>query len=153
MRTLEAEIVQVKEGRYWARPMTSRVKLHWTPARIEWETVEPVQASVVIEGDRVRVTGIGTGGSDVGAAARDPRVASLLRFLRALVAFDLPSIERDYELTWQGRTVEARPRPSTTAFLDRIRLTFDEQDEIHLVELTTPSEVTRLEFLKVERTR
>ncbi len=153
VKTLEADIVQVKEGRFWARPLTSHVKLHWTPSRIEWETTEPVRASVVVEGDRVRVTGPGTDGRDLGAAARDPRVAALLKFLRALVAFDLPSIEKEFELTWQERALDGRPRASTGSAFEHIRLTFDADDEIQLVEFSTATEKTRLEFLKVERTR
>jgi hypothetical protein len=152
-KTLEADIIQVKEGRYWARPLTSHVKLHWTPSRIEWETTEPVRASVVVEGDRVRVTGPGTESRDLGGAARDPRIGALLKFLKALVAFDLPSIEKDYELTWQERSLEGRPRAATATALERIRLTFDANDEIHVVEFSTATEKTRLEFLKVERTR
>ncbi len=31
LRRLSADVIQVKEGRYWARPFETRVKLRYTP--------------------------------------------------------------------------------------------------------------------------
>lgn len=152
-RSLSADVVQTKEGRYWARPMVSHVRLRWTPELVEWETLDPVHSTVIIEGDRARVAG-GAGGRALGPVAGDPRFTALVRFLRALAAFDLPALERDFSLTWLPRQVAATPRPGSS--LDMLRsvvLTFDERGEIRLIEIATPSETTRLEFTRVERTR
>jgi hypothetical protein len=151
--SLTAEIVQTKEGRYWARPLVSHVRLRWTPSRVDWETLDPVPSTVVIEGDRVQVASGGTA-RDLGAQARDPRFAALVRFLRALAGFDLPALESDFSLAWGAREVVATPRPgSSLASIRRVRLSFDDDGEIRRIELESPSETTRLEFQRVTRTR
>jgi hypothetical protein len=150
---LRADVVQTKEGRYWARPLTSHVRLRWTPARVEWETLDPVPSTVVIEGDRIRVT-TASGTRELGALAADPRMAALVRFLRALAAFDQPALERDFQLAWGAREVVATPRPgSALAMLREVRLRFDDDAEIRRIEIASPGETTRLEFERVERVR
>ncbi|MEI6224109.1 MAG: outer membrane lipoprotein carrier protein LolA [Deltaproteobacteria bacterium] len=152
-RSLTAEVVQVKEGRYWARPLTSHVRLRWTPGRVEWETLDPVPSTVVIEGDRVQVVS-GGNARDLGAQARDPRFAALVRFLRALAAFDLPALEGDFVLAWGPREVVATPRPgSSLSLVRKVRLVFGDDLEVRRIELESPSETTRLEFQRVERVR
>ena len=152
-KSLSAEIVQTKEGRYWARPLVSHIRLTWTPQRMEWLTRDPVPSRVVIEGGHIVVSG-GAGSRDLRAAEADPRFAALLRLLQALAAFDLEALQQDHALAWGGRDVVATPTTkSGAALLTRIRLVFDDDAEIRLIELTMPSEVTRLEFQRVERTR
>jgi hypothetical protein len=152
-RSLSADIVQTKEGRYWARPLVSHVRLRWTPGRVEWETLDPVPSKVVIEGDRIRVDAEG-GVRDLGARAGDPRFAALLRFLQALAAFDLPALEGDFALAWGAKDVVATPRPgSSPGIVTKARLLFDDEGEIRLIEMWTPSEITRLEFQRVARVR
>ncbi len=152
-RSLTAEVVQTKEGRYWARPLTSHVRLRWTPARVEWETLDPVPSTVVIEGDRVQVLS-GGAARDLGAQARDPRFAALVRFLRALAAFDLPALEGDFVLAWGPREVVATPRAgSSLSMVKKVRLVFGDDLEVRRIELESPSETTRLEFQRVERVR
>ena len=152
-KSLTAEIVQTKEGKYWARPFTTRVRLRWTPGRVEWVTLDPVPSTVVIEGDRIRVVGDGRD-RDLGAVANDPRFAALLRLLRALAAFDIPALEEDFSLTWGGRDITATPRPrSNLAMIRQVKLSFDDEGEIRLIEMSTPTETTRVEFQRVERVR
>jgi hypothetical protein len=152
-RSLTADVVQVKEGRYWARPMTSHVHLRWTPARVEWETVDPVPSTVIIEGDRIQVR-TSSGTRDLGALAADPRMAALVRFLRALAASDVAALERDFALAWGEREVVATPRPgSSLSLLKEVRLTFDADAEIRRIEIASPAETTRLDFERVERVR
>jgi hypothetical protein len=152
-RSLTADVVQVKEGKYWARPLTSHVKLRWTPARVEWETLDPVPSMVVIEGDRIQVR-TASGSRELGALASDPRMAALVRFLRALAASDVPALERDFALAWGDREVVATPRPgSSLSMLREVRLAFDADAEIRRIEIASPAETTRLQFERVERVR
>lgn len=152
-KSLTADIVQTKEGKYWARPFTTHVRLRWTPGRVEWETLDPVRSTVVIEGDRIRVVGDGRD-RDLGAVASDPRFAALIRFLRALAAFDLPALEEEFSLTWGARDITATPRPkSNLAMIRQVKLSFDGEGEIHLIEMSTATETTRIEFQRVERVR
>jgi hypothetical protein len=132
-RSLTADVVQTKEGRYWARPLTSHVRLRWTPGRVEWETLDPVPSTVVIEGDRVQVVS-GGGSRDLGAQARDPRFAALVRFLRALAAFDLTALEGDFVLAWGPREVVATPRPgSSLSMVRKVRLVFGDDLEVRRI--------------------
>jgi len=152
IRSLSAEVLQTKEGRYWARPLESRIRLRYTPERITWETLSPVRSTVVIEGEKLTVLSGAGAPRDLGAAASDPRVAGLLRFLRALLALDLAAIERDFELSYGPGELLARPRAgSDLAFLAVLRLRFDPRAELTGLEIETATERTRLAFETVER--
>ncbi len=152
LRGLSADVVQVKEGKYWARPFESRVKLRYTPERVEWETVAPVKALAVIEGSALWLVGPDGVRRDLGPAAGDPRLVALLRFVRALLAVDLAGIERDFELAYGPGQLVATPRPgSELALFTAVRLTFAPDLEITGVELDTRDERTRLRFEHVER--
>jgi hypothetical protein len=152
VQQLTADVTQRKEGRYWARPFESRIRLRYTPERVVWETVSPVKASVVLEGSSITITGPGGARRDLGPADGDPRAAGLVRFIRALLAFDLPAIERDFVLTYGERTVVATPRPnSDLSIFKSIRLRFDDHLDIVSIDLDTDSEHTALRFENVER--
>jgi hypothetical protein len=151
---LTADVVQVKEGKYWARPFESRVKLRYTPARVEWETVAPVKALAVIEGSALWLAGPDGKRRDLGPAAGDPRLAALLGFVRALLAVDLPAIERDFVVAYGPGTLQATPRPGSTLALFRsVKLRFAEDLTIATVELETAEERTLLRFERVEQQR
>jgi len=152
-RSLAADIVQTKEGRYWARPLVSHIRLRWTPARVEWEILDPVHSTVVIEGERLRVL-TDKGSRDMGAVAGDPRFTALLRFLRALASFDLAALERDFSLSWGARDIVATPREGAgLGVLKLVRLEFDDAGEIRRIDVETAAETTRIEFRNVERVR
>ncbi len=152
VQQLTADVTQRKEGRYWARPLESRIRLRYTPERVVWETVSPVKATVVLEGGTITITGPGGTRRDLGPAGGDPRVAGLVRFIRALLAFDLPAIERDFQLTYGEGTVVATPRPtSDLRFFKSIRLRFDDRLNIVSIDLDTDSEHTSLLFENVQR--
>jgi len=152
VQQLTADVAQRKEGRYWARPLESRIRLRYTPERVVWETLSPVKATVVLEGGAITITGPGGARRDLGPASGDPRVAGLVRFIRALLAFDLPAIERDFVLTYGEGTVVATPRPtSDLSFFKAIRLRFDDHLEIVSIDLDTDSEHTGLRFENVQR--
>lgn len=152
VRSLSADVVQVKEGRFWARPLESRVKLRYTPERIVWETLSPVRSSVVIEGDRLEVLDAAGRPRGPNALGGDPRVAALLGFIRALVAVDLDALERDFTLRYGPGELVATPREgSRLALFTSIRLRFDARDELAAMELETATERTRLTFQRVER--
>ncbi len=152
VQELTADVTQRKEGRYWARPLESRIRLRYTPERVVWETVSPVKATVVLEGGSITITGPGGARRDLGPASGDPRVAGLVRFIRALLAFDLPAMERDFQLTYGEGTVVATPRPtSDLSFFKAIRLRFDDRLDIESIDLDTESEHTSLLFENVRR--
>jgi hypothetical protein len=152
LRRLSADVVQVKEGRYWARPFESRVKLRYTPERVEWETVAPVRAQAVIEGGALYVAFADGRRSELLPMAGDPRLAALLRFVRALLAVDLAGIERDFVLSYGPGELRATPRPgSDLALFTGLRLRFGRDLEIASVDLETPQERTHLRFEHVER--
>jgi len=151
-RALCADVLQVKEGRYWARPYVSRIRLRWTPERVEWTTLSPVASTVVIDGDGLTVRGPDGLPRDLGPAAADPRFVAMLGFVRALLALDIDRIERDFVLAWGPGEVSATPRPgSPLALFTAIRLLVDERGEIASLELETATERTRLTFERVER--
>ncbi len=149
---LDADVVQVKEGKYWARPFESKVKLRYTPGRVEWETVAPVHALAVIEGSALWLVGPDGKKRDLGPAAGDPRLAALLGFVRSLLSVDLAGIEREFTLRYGPGTLEAVPRPgSTLALFLSVKLRFGPELEIQAVDLTTADEETHLRFEHVER--
>jgi len=152
IRRLEAEVVQVKEGKHWARPFESRVKLRYTPGRVEWETVAPVQALAVIEGDALYLVGPDGKRRDLGPMAGDPRLEAILRFVRALLSVDLPGIERDFALTYGPGELTATPRPgSQLELFTAVRLRFGADLSIAAVDLETRDEKTHLRFERVEQ--
>ncbi len=152
LRALDADLVQVKTGKYWARPLESHIKLLYTPTRVVWETLQPLHSKVVIEGSTLTVIGPDGQPRDLGAAAGDPRVAALLRFIRALLALDLPAIERDFTLSYGPNDIEALPRPgSDLKLFAAVRLHFDDDLELVSLELQSDTELTRLRFERVER--
>ena len=152
LRRLEADVVQVKEGKRWARPFESRVKLRYTPGRVEWETVAPIHGLAVIEGDALFLVGPDGKRRDMGPMAGDPRLEAILRFVRALLAVDLPGIERDFVLAYGPGELTAKPRPgSDLALFTAVRLRFEADLDVAAVDLETRDERTHLRFEHVVR--
>lgn len=152
LRSLTADVVQVKEGKFWARPFESRVRLRYTPERVVWETVKPIASTVTIEGGRIGITDARGAHRDLAGAAADPRIAALLGFLQALLALDLPRIERDFVLAWEPRGITATPRPgSAVPLFKRIVLRFDGASDLESLVLESETETTRLSFSRIER--
>ncbi len=152
LQRLTAEVVQVKEGKYWARPFESRVELRYTPERVEWETVAPVHALAVIEGSALYLVGPDGARRDLGPAAGDPRVGALLHFVRALLAVDLAGIEHDFVLSYGPGQVTATPRPgSDLGLFTAVRLGFTPELDVTSVDLETRDEKTHLRFEHVVR--
>jgi hypothetical protein len=152
LRRLTAEVVQVKEGRHWARPFRSQVRLRYTPERVEWETVAPVRSLAVIEGGALTLVGPDGARRELSAAAGDPRLSALLRFVQALLAVDLPGIEREFALAYGPGELTATPRPgSALSLFTAVRLRFGPDLELLSVDLETPDERTHLAFERVAR--
>lgn len=153
LASLSADVVQVKEGRFWARPFRSQVKLRWTPARIRWETLAPVRSIVTIEGDVLTITDARGAVRTLGAAG-DPRFKALVELLRAFLALDLPRIERDFTLEYSGLELVARPRPGAPLrVFTGLRFRFDERLELRRLDLDAEGEQTHLTFENVVRER
>jgi hypothetical protein len=149
---LTAEVLQVKDGRRWARPLESRVRLRWRPGRVEWETLSPIKSTVVVQGEAITVLGPDGRARDLGAAAADPRLGAVLRLVRALLGADLGGLEREYALAFSGREVALTPREGPAASLfESVRLRFDDAGEIAEVRIASPAETTRMTFLSVVR--
>ncbi|WP_242392181.1 LolA family protein [Anaeromyxobacter oryzisoli] len=154
VRSLRADVVQVKEGKYWARPLESRIRLQYVPGRVVWETLTPVRSTVVVSDAGMTVTGPDGRPRDMGPVTNDPRFAAIIRFIRALFAVDLPGIERDFELCYAPGRLVAKPRPGSDVQLFReVRLEFDDALELRNVELDSATERTRLTFSRIERDR
>lgn len=152
LRSLSADVVQVKEGRFWARPLESRIRLRYTPERIVWETISPFRSSVVIEGGRLTVLDASGRARDVGGLSGDPRVTALVRFIRSLIAVDLDAIDREFTIRYGPGELVAVPREgSALKLFTSIRLRFDDRDDLTAMEIETPNERTRLAFERVER--
>lgn len=152
IRSLSADVVQVKEGRFWARPLESRIRLTYTPERITWETVAPIRSTVTIAGDTLAVADASGKTRALGALAGDPRVVALLGFIRSLIAVDLEAIERDFTIRYGDGELVATPREGGRLKLfESVRLRFDASDDLTGMELVTPTERTRLSFQNVER--
>jgi hypothetical protein len=150
IRRLEADVVQVKEGKHWARPFESRVKLRYTPARVEWETTAPVHALAVIEGEALYLVGPDGQRRDMGPMAGDPRLEAILRFVKALLSVDLAGIERDFVLAYGPGELTATPRPgSQLELFTAVRLRFEADLGIASVDLETKDEKTHLRFERV----
>lgn len=152
LESLSADVVQVKEGRFWARPFESRIRLRYSPGRVVWETLKPVPSTVTIEGQRVEIADARGGRRTLDALAGDPRFAGLLGFLQALLALDLPRIERDFALRYEPGVLTATPHPGAERPLfTRIVLRFDDALDLESLLLESETERTRLTFSKVER--
>ncbi|HET9598472.1 MAG TPA: outer membrane lipoprotein carrier protein LolA [Anaeromyxobacteraceae bacterium] len=152
LRSLSADVVQLKEGRFWARPLESRVRLRYTPERVVWETLTPVRSTVTIEGGALTVVGADGRPRDLAPVANDRRLAGLVRFIQALLAVDLPAIERDFVLSYGPGQLVATPRPGGALDLfTGIVLRFDSDLDLVSLELDTTSERTRLSFHNVKR--
>jgi hypothetical protein len=151
VRTLSADVVQLKDGRFWARPLESRVRLSYTPERVVWETLTPVRSTVTIQGGTFTVVGADGRERDMGLMASDPRFAAIIRFIRSLLAVDLPAIERDFTLAYGPGELVATPRQDSQFKLFRvIVLRFDPALELTSLQLETESERTRLTFHNVQ---
>lgn len=151
LTSLSADITQVKEGRFWARPMRSQIKLRWTPGHIEWETVSPIRSLVTIEGQVLTITDSRGMARTLGAAS-DPRFQALITLLRAFLSLDLPAIEREYTLEYAGLDLVARLRPEAAVRVFRaLRFRFDERLELVGLELVAELELTNLTFDHVIR--
>lgn len=152
LTSLTADVVQLKEGKFWARPFESRVRLRYTPQRVVWETVKPLPSTVVIAGGDVEITDSRGARRSLDAGARDPRFTALLGFLQALLAFDLPGIEKDFDLAWGERELTATPRAGGAVRLfNRITMRFDADTELASLVLESEAERTRLTFTRVQR--
>ena len=152
IRSLSADVVQVKEGRFWARPLESRIRLRYTPERIVWETLSPVRSTVTIEGEHLVLADAAGRTRELGALAGDPRVVALLGFIRSLIAVDLESLERDFTIRYGDGELVATPREgSSLKIFESILLRFDSRDDLTGMELRTAMERTRLSFQNVER--
>lgn len=82
----------------------------------------------------------------------DPRVTAMIRFIRALVALDLASIERDFTVRYGPRELVATPRASSElAVFESIRMRFDEHVDPVELEVRTANERTSLRFERLER--
>jgi hypothetical protein len=153
LSALSADVGQVKEGRHWARPLRSQIKLRWSPARIQWETLTPVRSLVTIEGEVLTITDARGGARTLGAAG-DPRFKALIELLRAFLALDLPRIERDFTLEYRGLELLARPRPGASlGVFTGLRFRFDDQLELRTLDLESADEQTHLTFENVVRER
>jgi len=151
LASLTAEITQVKEGRFWARPMRSAVGLRWTPSRIEWETRSPIRSLLVIEGGALTITDAHGKVRSLGAAG-DPRLQSLVTLLRAFLSLDLAAIERQYELHYQGTDLVARLRPEAPVrVFSTLRFHFDERLDLASLVLEAEGERTTLVFDRLTR--
>jgi hypothetical protein len=151
LAALSADVTQVKEGRFWARPMRSQIKLRWTQGRIEWETVSPVRSLVTIEGEALSITDSHGQPRSLGANG-DPRFKALITMLRAFLSLDLPAIERDFTLEYAGLDLVARLRPEAAVrVFSTLRFRFDERLELIGLELVAESERTTLTFDNVVR--
>lgn len=151
---LSADVTQVKEGKFWARPMRSKIKLQWTPKKILWEALTPVHSRVTIEGGALTITAPDGSSRTLGGASGDPRFSALIGLLEAFLALDLPRIEKDFALEYDGLALIARPRPTTAVRqFTAIRFRFDEQLELRTLELESESEKTRLSFENIARVK
>jgi len=147
LRSLEADVLQVKAGRFWALPFQSRIRFRYTSGRVVWETLAPVHSVAIIQGDQLTVTGADGKAREMGGLSADPRMTALLRFLRTLMAVDLIGLERYFVLAYGPREVVARPRPTSDLKLfEAIRLHFDDDAELTGLDLETATERTRLTF-------
>lgn len=152
LASLTAEISQVKEGRFWARPMRSAVSLRWTPARIEWETRTPIRSLLVIEGGALTITDAHGQVRTLGAAG-DPRLQTLVTLLRAFLSLDLAAIERQYQLEYRGSDLLATLRPEAPVrVFSALRFHFDEHFDLASLDLEAEGERTRLVFDRLVRT-
>lgn len=152
IRSLSADVVQVKDGRFWARPLESRIRLRYTPERIVWGTVSPVRSTVTIEGERLVVSDAAGKTRDLVPVAGDRRVVALLGFIRALIAVDLDALERDFTIRYGVGELVATPRDgSPLKLFEGIVLRFDARDDLTGMELVTATERTRLSFRNIER--
>lgn len=145
-----AEVEQEKTARFLARPLKSEVLLSMKAGRIDWRTLRPVASAIAIDADGVHMEGGAAPGASeaMAMAGRDPRAVAFIGFLRALFALDFPAIEKDFALTFEGRRMEALPRPSSSlgAMIRAIEITFAESLAIERVVVETPDETTTLRF-------
>jgi hypothetical protein len=152
IHSLDADVVQRKEGRFWARPFESQIRLRYTPDRIVWETLSPVHSTVTIESKRLAITDASGNSRELGAAAGDPRVVALLGFFRALITVDLESLNRDFAIQYGEGELVATPRQGEKARLfESIRLQFNARYDLVAMELVTKTERTHLTFRALER--
>lgn len=151
LASLTAEVSQMKEGRYWARPMRSEIQLEWTPQQTRWKTISPVQSTVIIAGDALTVTD-SHGSVRTLEGSADPRFGALVSLLRAFLGLDLPRIERDFILEFRGHDLVARARPDASVTLFKtVTFRFDDELDIRGVDLVSDSEQTHLAFRNVVR--
>ena len=147
MGPFTAEAEQTKTARFLARPLVSKVHLRYTAERIEWETLTPIHSSVVIDKDGLHVQG----GAGPGTAKQDPRAMALIRFIRNLFALDFAALEQDFTLSFEGRSMKAAPKESSSlkGMLGAIEMRFTDSLDLESLQIVTPDETSKLLFQKL----
>ncbi|MBQ4335102.1 MAG: outer membrane lipoprotein carrier protein LolA [Myxococcaceae bacterium] len=150
LTAFRATVEQEKTARFLARPLKSEVEIEMKDGRIDWRTTRPVKSSIAIDQNGIHMeSGAAPGmGEAMAQASRDPRAVAFIGFLRALFALDFAAIERDFELTFEGRAMRATPRADSSLgeMIQSIAIDFAADLAIERVEVRTRDETTTLRF-------
>ncbi|MDR0965967.1 MAG: hypothetical protein LBM75_05635 [Myxococcales bacterium] len=145
-----ASVDQEKTARFLARPLKSEIALSMKDGRIDWRTLKPVASAIAIDANGIHLEGNGSSGAAeaLAAASKDPRATAFIGFLRALFALDFDAIEKDFALTFEGRTMRALPKEGSnlSSLIHAIAIDFRADLAIERVVVKTPDETTTLHF-------
>lgn len=150
LTAFRATVEQEKTARFLARPLKSEVEIEMKDGRIDWRSTRPVKSAIAIDQNGIHMeSGAAPGmGEAMAAASRDPRAVAFIGFLRALFALDFAAIERDFELSFEGRAMRATPRADSRLgeMIQSIAIDFAADLAIERVEVRTRDETTTLRF-------
>lgn len=147
---MTAEVEQIKEGRYLARPLKSQSRLVYTPASIEWITLSPVASKVIIDGQGLKVVMPDGAAAPQPGAANNPKIGALIGFLRAMIALDFAKLEKDFALVFTNNKVIATVLPSSPlSFMKKLTVEFDNALKVSTLLIESERDKSLLTFREV----
>jgi len=143
---LSAEIEQKKSSPYLFKPLVSKIHMEYANGRILWRVLEPVRGEIVFDNGTISTAPAGVLPPDA-----LERMMPLMRLFRAIFSVDLPAIEKDFDLRFSDRSLEAQSRAGSDVHLvKRLVFHFDAGLLPERMTVEVGDEITELRFLHFE---
>jgi outer membrane lipoprotein-sorting protein len=144
VKNLKADIEQTRTGKHLLKPFVSEIRLDYSPGNILWQYIKPFEKSI-------RMT---KAGLEMGDARLPPghskRLELVTQMLDSLFRMDVEALRKDFQLTTQGQTLTAIPKPdSPLKFVKNLAFEFSPNLDILAVSLVTESDTATLAFRNV----
>ena len=103
VRTSRADFVEEKALPELHLPLPSTGTLSWSaPDRLEKHTTDPIEEILLVEGDRLTFERPNRNLRQVLSLDQSPEIRPLVEAIRSTLAGDLPTLQRHYEIEFEG---------------------------------------------------